>query len=357
MLKMNYITESMISYTKGDLLTSKVDALVNTVNIVGVMGKGIALHFKNMFPHNFSVYADACRRHEMKIGKMLVVEDYTPELGKRLIINFPTKSHWRYPSKYEYIELGLKDLKRIIQEFNITSIAIPPLGCGNGGLDWSVVRQMIEDELSVLDGVNIIVYEPSVNVKKILMKQSCNNAAKLTPARAMLLYAMFCYEAHDERCSLFVANKLSYFYQFLGESEFEQMSFIPHFYGPYSVNVGHMLSAINGKYLHGLEQMDIKPFEPLILDYVRKEEVGSYVRTTLSKNQINNIRKLLSIIDGYESAYSLELLASVAYVRKEESGIELDACIHKIQSWSDRKKNMFKREHIVEAYRHLDNWF
>ena len=347
----------MISYTKGDLMTSNKDALVNTVNIVGVMGKGIALHFKNMFPHNFTVYADACRRHEMEIGKMLVVEDCNFALGKRLIINFPTKSHWRHPSKYEYIESGLKDLKRVIQEFNITSIAIPPLGCGNGGLDWLVVRRMIENELSVLEGVDIVVYEPSSDVKTILMKQSYNDEAKLTPARAMLLYAMFCYEIHDERCSLFVANKLSYFYQFLGENEFEKMSFIPHFYGPYCVNVGHMLNAINGKYIHGLEQMDRKPFEPLILDYARKEEVGTYVRTNLSKNQINNIRKLLSIIDGYESAYSLELLASVAYVRRQDPNLDFDSCLQRVQSWSNRKKNMFRRDHIAEAYKHLDKWF
>ena len=357
MRKTNIITVNMINYTKGDLLSSKAYALVNTVNVVGVMGKGIALHFKNMFPHNFEVYADACRRKEIQIGKMLVVKDCNPELGERLIINFPTKSHWRYPSKYNYIESGLRDLISVIRENHITSIAIPPLGCGNGGLDWSIVKRMIEDALSVIENVDIEVYEPSDEVRSVLANQSYNLDATLTPARAMLLYAMFCYEANAERCSLFVANKLSYFYQILGEKEFERLIFVPHFYGPYCRGVGSMLYAVNGKYIHGLEQMDRKPFEALELDYGRKAEISAYVHEKLSASQRNHIRNLLRIIEGFESAYSMELLASVAYVRKNEPDIDIDTCVQKIQSWSDRKKIMFRPEHIEEAYKHLDILF
>lgn len=352
----NTITGDMISYTKGDLLSSRAQALVNTVNTVGVMGKGIALRFKEMFPYNFSVYAEACKRGEMAPGKMLVVKDTNLSLGERIIINFPTKVHWRNPSKYEYIEDGLKDLVRVIKEYGISSIAIPPLGCGNGGLEWTVVKGMMEQALAPLTNIAISVYEPSAEVSALLAKQSRNASAQLTPARAMLLYALFCYEVHDERCSLFVANKLSYFYQMLGEKEFEKMPFKAHFYGPYSVSVGHMLSAVNGKYIHGLEQMDAKPFEALMLDYERKAEVGEYVHKCLTPVQIEHIRQLLRLIDGYESAYSLEVLASVAYVRREHPGIGVDDAIKEIQNWSVRKKNLFKREHIEAAYEHLNTW-
>lgn len=346
----------MINYTKGDLLSSKAQALVNTVNTVGVMGKGIALHFKEMFPNNFTVYAESCKRREMVPGKMLVVRDSNLALGERLIINFPTKVHWRQPSKYEYIEAGLRDLVRVIKEYGITSIAVPPLGCGNGGLDWALVKEMINRALSPLDGVEVTVYEPSAEVSALLAKQSRNASARLTPARAMLLYAMFCYEAHDERCSLFVANKLSFFYQLLGEKEFAKMPFVAHFYGPYSVSVGHMLGAVNGKYIHGLEQMDRKPFEALMLDYDRKAEVGEYVHKCLSQIQIEHIKHLLKLIDGYESAYSLEVLASVAFVRRENPGIGINETVNEIQNWSTRKKNLFKREHILAAYEHLNAW-
>lgn len=346
----------MISYTKGDLLSSNAQALVNTVNTVGVMGKGIALRFKEMFPYNFSVYAGACKSGELAPGRILVVKDSNLALGERLVINFPTKVHWRQPSKYEYIEEGLKDLVRVIGEFGITSIAIPPLGCGNGGLDWTVVKEMINKALSPLAGVEISVYEPSAEVSALLAKQSRNTTAHLTPARAMLLYAMFCYEVHDERCSLFVANKLSFFYQLLGEKEFSKMPFVARYYGPYSVSVGHMLNAVNGKYIHGLEQMDRKPFEALMLDYERKAEVGEYVHNRLSQAQIEHVKQLLKLIDGYESAYSLEVLASVAYVRREHPGISVDDTIVEIQNWSVRKKNLFKRDHILAAYEHLNAW-
>lgn len=346
----------MISYTTGDLLSSKAQALVNTVNTVGVMGKGIALHFKEMFPYNFTVYAEACKRGELEPGKMLVVKDSNLTLGERLVINFPTKVHWRQPSKYEYIEDGLRDLVRVIKEYGITSIAIPPLGCGNGGLDWAVVKEMINKALSPLEGVEITIYEPSTEVSALLARQSRNAVAHLTPACAMLLYAMFCYEGHDERCSLFVANKLSFFYQLLGEKEFAKMPFVARFYGPYSVSVGHMLNAVNGKYIHGLEQMDRKPFEALMLDYERKAEVGEYVHNRLSQAQIEHVKQLLKLIDGYESAYSLEVLASVAYVRREHPGISVVDTINAIQAWSVRKKNLFKREHILAAYEHLNAW-
>jgi O-acetyl-ADP-ribose deacetylase (regulator of RNase III) len=144
----------MISYTKGNLLDAPVDALVNTVNTVGVMGKGIALAFKKAFPENFREYEIACKKNEVVVEEMFV----TKERGK-WIINFPTKQHWKDPSKLEWIEQGLEDLKRVIIQNEIKSVAIPKLGCGSGGLDWNEVKPLIEKALGSLTDVSIIIYE------------------------------------------------------------------------------------------------------------------------------------------------------------------------------------------------------
>jgi O-acetyl-ADP-ribose deacetylase (regulator of RNase III) len=150
----------MIEFTKGNLLEANVDALVNTVNTVGVMGKGVALMFKEAFPDNFKAYEKACKHKEIRVGKMFVTERQN-FIGPKWIINFPTKQHWRNPSKIEWIEEGLEDLKRTIIENNIRSLAIPPLGSGNGGLEWANVRPRIEAALGDLRDVQIVVYEPT----------------------------------------------------------------------------------------------------------------------------------------------------------------------------------------------------
>ncbi len=150
----------MISFLSGNLLQSNAHALVNTVNTVGVMGKGIALQFKKEFPHNYAVYRDACLKHELKAGHLLTVKDTSLLLGERLVINFPTKTHWRLPSEYSYIGQGLEALKLFITNEKIAAIALPALGCGNGGLDWPTVKQMICRHLEGLAAV-IEVYEPA----------------------------------------------------------------------------------------------------------------------------------------------------------------------------------------------------
>lgn len=147
----------MIKLTQGDLLKADVDALVNTVNCVGVMGKGIALQFKLAFPENFNQYHQACQKNEVQVGKMFVVKCL---IGVKYIINFPTKKHWREKSEIGYIIKGLKDLKETIEKLKITSIAIPPLGCGLGGLRWVEVRPLIINELKSLESVDIYLYEP-----------------------------------------------------------------------------------------------------------------------------------------------------------------------------------------------------
>lgn len=147
----------MITYTRGNLLEAEAEALVNTVNTKGVMGKGIALAFKQAYPDMFAAYAEACQRGEVQTGRMFVVQREQPP---RWIINFPTKQNYRKPSRIEWIDEGLVDLKRVIVDRGIPSIAIPALGCGLGGLDWSDVRPRIETVLGSLTDVEIVVYEP-----------------------------------------------------------------------------------------------------------------------------------------------------------------------------------------------------
>ncbi len=147
----------MIDYTTGNLLDDSAEALVNTVNEVGVMGKGVALMFRDTFPSNTKAYEKACDDRDVRVGRMFVTE-VKDLVGPRWIINFPTKKHWRQPSKMEWIRDGLKDLVRVIKDNGIQSIAIPPLGCGNGGLEWQFVKREIEAAFSDLQSVRVTVY-------------------------------------------------------------------------------------------------------------------------------------------------------------------------------------------------------
>jgi O-acetyl-ADP-ribose deacetylase (regulator of RNase III) len=150
----------MIRFTKGNLLESGAEALVNTVNTVGVMGKGIALQFKKAFPVNYKRYKEACKNGELATGKLLVVEDCNLLTGEKTIINFPTKQDWRNPAKNEYIASGLIALLSYLKQSKLKSIALPALGCGSGGLDWKVIKPMLTGMLSELS-IEIIVYEPA----------------------------------------------------------------------------------------------------------------------------------------------------------------------------------------------------
>jgi O-acetyl-ADP-ribose deacetylase (regulator of RNase III) len=150
----------MIIHTQGDILCDDSEAIVNTVNCVGVMGRGIALQFRNAYPENFKAYQKACQRNEVQPGKMFVFE--TNELtNPRYIINFPTKRHWRGKSRMEDIENGLIGLVEVLREKGIRSVAIPPLGCGLGGLNWAEVRPRIEVALAPLEVLEVSIYAPS----------------------------------------------------------------------------------------------------------------------------------------------------------------------------------------------------
>jgi len=344
-----------MKYVKGNLLEAPTQALVNTVNTVGVMGKGIALQFKEAFPMNFKIYTAACKKKALQTGQLLVVKEQTLG-GEKIIINFPTKTEWFMKSKYEYVEEGLKELAKVMEEYKIESIAIPPLGCGNGGLKWEKVKPMIEKYLGHLTQVDIQVFEPNEAIKEILKQQVTTKAVKLTPARAMVLYAMFYYESLGENASLFVANKLAYFLQRLGEKSLNKLKFEASHYGPYAVQVEHLLHHVNGPYLKGLEQMNVKAFEPLELQYDKMKEVSDYIRKELNSEQRTILSNLVKLIDGFQSALSLEILATVDFVRKDNLSISQEDIVKTIHDWSDRKRKLFQEKYIQIATNHLQDY-
>jgi hypothetical protein len=276
------------------------------------------------------------------------------QTDKKLIINFPTKVHWRSPSRYEYIEKGLDALKDLLSEKKVESIAIPPLGCGNGGLDWAKVRPIIENKLKGLD-MEILVYEPNEGIKEVLQKnESWNKEVKLTPARASLLYTLFAFESMGEYSSLFAVNKLAYFLQRKGQKL--NLNFKPYYYGPYAIGVQKVLYHLNGVYLKGLEQGEAKPFEPLHLNYEKWNEVKDYVNKKLDFQDAERVKSLIWFLSGFTSELSLEILATVDYVLNEQPGLSLDGVMENIASWNVRKGSLFKREYVKASYDYLKSY-
>ena len=239
----------MIELTCGDILKSEADALVNTVNCVGVMGRGIALQFKNMYPDNFKAYAVACKRETVQPGRMFVYE--TGQLtSPRFIINFPTKRHWRGKSRIEDIDAGLADLVKVVRDKGIRSIAIPPLGAGLGGLDWNEVRPRIEHMLTTLADVRVLVFEPNgapTNDKMVHVRE----VPKMTEGRAALVELMQRYLGGllDPFITLLEVHKLMYFMQEAGEPL--RLRYVKAPYGPYAENLRHVLRAVEGHLIAG----------------------------------------------------------------------------------------------------------
>ena len=149
------VTPSNIKFVTGDMFDTDFDVRINTVNCVGVMGKGIALEFKKRYPDMFSDYRYNCLASLLHPGKLSMWSSFPDEI----IVNFPTKGHWREKSKYEYIEAGLKELRAYLERLGAVTVAVPALGCNNGGLEWKRVRAMIKKELSGLQA-KISVFKP-----------------------------------------------------------------------------------------------------------------------------------------------------------------------------------------------------
>jgi len=308
----------MIHYTQGNLLDADVEALVNTVNTVGIMGKGIALMFKEAFPENFRLYAAACKQGEVQIGRMFVTE--RPPLagssrGPRWIINFPTKRHWRDRTRLEWVEAGLADLARVLQENAIRSVALPSLGCGNGGLEWSTVRPMIEQALAGLPSVEVLAYEPTPRYQNVAKREGVE---RLTPARALIAELIRRYWILGIECSMLEVQKLAWFL----EREIEaqgldnplSLDFVAHKYGPYADRLRHLLNGLDGSYLRSDVRIpDAKPTDVIAFDDTKKERVALFLKSN-ARPYLDALERTTERIAGFESPLGMELLGTIDWL-------------------------------------------
>ena len=329
----------MIRFTSGDLLRSEADALINTVNCVGAMGRGIALQFKKEFPKNFEEYKQARDRGEVVPGKMFITERIAPD-PPRFIVNFPTKRHWRGKSRIEDIQSGLAMLHDEIEARDIGSIAIPPLGSGLGGLDWPDVRRLIVNALSGMDA-EIIVYEPC-EVPNARSVASGKESPKLTAGRAALVMLMERYLKGllDPFVTLVELHKLMYFMQAAGEPL--RLKFKKHQFGPYAENLRHVMNAIEGHFISGCSDGGDNPHKQIKLVPGAVDDA----KALLSEHPETNARfeRVCNLMDGFESPFGMELLATVHWVIQDEGVTEESQAIKSVREWSERKKRFTTRQ-------------
>ncbi|MDX2065646.1 MAG: macro domain-containing protein [Fimbriimonadaceae bacterium] len=336
----------MIHEESGNLLRAEVEALVNTVNTVGVMGKGVALQFKQAFPENFRTYAKACKSGEVRIGRMFVTR--TGSFMPRLIINFPTKTHWQGNSKLEHIETGLADLVRVVRDERIRSIAIPALGCGLGGLRWEDVFPLIQTAFATMPDVEVHVYPPG---QVIAPEDEVVNTPKpaMTAWRAALIRIVDAYRVLGGDATHLEAQKLIYFLVHAGEPL--KTNFSKHAFGPYDANIRYALQSMNGHYVYGFG--DGSKFEPVRLKDGALDEANRFLRQGSDPSADARIERVIDLIDGFETPYGLELLATVHWVVTQEGAATLDQIIERVSEWNDRKQRIMEPRHLKIAYAQL----
>lgn len=339
----------MIELAAGNLLEADAEALVNTVNCVGHMGKGIALQFKQAFPENFEAYAKAVEHDEVVPGRMFIFNTGLM-VNPRYIINFPTKRHWRGRSRIEDIEAGLKALVGEIRRLGIRSIAVPPLGCGNGGLEWSVVRPMIETALAAVPEVRVLLFAPhgAPEAKAMPVRTERPN---MTPARALFVKLMEQYVGMAYRLTLLEIQKLAYFLQEAGEPL--KLNYEPGHYGPYAMNLNKVLERIEGHFIRGYGDSQKPDVEIEVLPGAVEEADAFLADRTDSVARLDRVAELIS---GFETPYGMELLSSVHWVARHASDParnSASAVVH-VHGWNERKRTMFKPEHIGVAWGRLE---
>ena len=335
----------MIRFKTGDMFAEEADALVNTVNCVGVMGRGVALQFKRAFPSNFEAYAAQCRRGEMKPGRVFVFET-SSNVPPRYIINFPSKRHWRGKSRLEDIESGLRSLVREIRDRHIRSVAIPPLGSGLGGLDWSLVRARIIDAFADVDDIEVVVFEPGGGPLDSRANRS-RDVPRMTPGRAALVGLLDRYLRGllDPFVTLLEAHKLMYFMQAAGEPL--RLRFKKARFGPYAENLRHVLHAMEGHMISGFADGGERPDKRLRLVPGAIEDASAVVAaTTDTQIHFNRVAELAA---GFESPFGLELLSTVHWVVAEEGAATVEEVIERTYAWNERKEQ-FSRRQITLAY-------
>lgn len=337
----------MVKPTSGNILDADVEALVNTVNTVGVMGKGIALQFRQAFPGNYDAYLHACKRGEVKAGRMFVYRTNRLE-NPRFIINFPTKRHWKQRARIKDIESGLRAMVEVIRKEKIRSIAIPPLGSGSGQLDWKEVRPRIEETLSVLPDVDILLFEPSgaPPAEGMVVR---TRRPKMTTGRAAIISLMQNYGLPGYRLTLLEVQKLAYFLQEAGEPL--RLGFVKGKYGPYADTLEHVFQRIEGHFTRGYG--DRSRGATIRLIWGATEEAAAFLRDAPGTRQ--RLERVSSLIEGFETPYGMELLATIHWVAKEGDPAKSDvaAAVEAVQSWSEHKRRTFPSTHLKVAWEKL----
>ena len=338
----------MIEITHGNILRSEAEALVNTVNCVGFMGKGIALQFKKAHPDNFEAYRKACDAGEVKPGNMFIFNTGSM-INPKYIINFPTKRHWKGKSHLEDIESGLKSLIEEVRKHNIRSIAVPPLGCGLGGLKWSVVRPMIEKAFADLPAVMVLLFEPGETPDARTMPVRTQHP-KMTIARALFIKLMHQYNQFAYRLTLLEIQKLAYFLQEAGEPL--KLRYEAGIYGPYAHNLNKVFEALEGHYTRGYGDTQ-KPDVEIELLPEADEEADKFLMQHQDKRPL--LKRVADLIEGFETPYGMELLSSVHWVARRDPtpARTPEEAIHKMHQWNERKQRMFRDEHICIAWKRL----
>lgn len=330
----------MIEYKIGDMLREDVEALVNTVNCVGIMGRGIALQFRETFPENYRKYAAACKREEVRPGKMFIVE--TGWLtNPKFIINFPTKRHWRGKSRIEDIESGLEALHGEIERLHIHSIAVPPLGSGLGGLHWPDVRARIEQALGDLRSVRVVVFEPNGD-ESSRAKRPSRDVPKMSAGRAALvgLVQRYLSGLMDPFVSLLEVHKLMYFMQEAGEKL--RLRYHKGPYGPYAENLRHVLRDIEGHMLSGYRDLGDSPTEQLALVPGAVEDAEAFLHHSHETNE--HFKRVADLVQGFETPFGLELLATVHWLLAHENVRGSDELVTRTHEWNDRKRRFTPRQ-------------
>lgn len=336
----------MIEIKTGDILAADADALVNTVNCVGIMGRGIALQFRKAFPDNFKAYEEACKRKELQPGRMFVFR--TGQLtNPQYIINFPTKRHWKGNSRLVDIESGLKDLVKEVRQLGIRSIAIPPLGCGQGGLDWAEVRPRIEQALKAVPDVQVLLFNPT-DAPISVVPTSSNPVPKMTEGRAALVGLMQRYLAGlmDPFISLLEVHKLLYFMQETGESSLK-LRYAKAPYGPYAENLRHLLMSVEGYLTSGYTDGIDDPEKQLELVPGAVADANQFLAG--HPNTHRRFERVADLVKGFETPFGLELLSTVHWVSTQEGATTSDKAINATFEWNERKRR-FSPQQIALAW-------
>ncbi len=345
---------SHIQLQTGDLLQAPAQALVNTVNCAGVMGKGIALQFERTFPANTRAYKAACKAKTLRPGDVLPVPIH-PEIGRDLphyILNFATKDHWRSPSRLEWIETGLCQLVSHVQKHGLTSIAIPPLGCGNGGLQWEVVRPLIEAAFAPLTNVQVWIFAPEGAPVAAQMARA-SKAPRLTQTAALYIRLLARYSVIDLQFSLLELQKLAYFLQEAGEPL--RLRFEKRTYGPAARELYPMLRTWEGHWTLGFGDGTGGPNAPMHLKSEIIEAADDFLRQNPAPDSEGHVHEVLTLIEGMDTALGLELLASIHWVARHNPAAAADwqVALHDVRAWNHHKKQTFRAEWVEIGWQQL----